>query len=546
MRRTYLALTALVAGPLLALAGCGSDPLSVQNRNNPNADALLSVASGTETIVSKLVQQMFNGQYGASDAIWPQTMVFGLESEGSVANFGMLTRGSIPRLPISNVQANDVSAGNNRDFSFLTRNSVIAARAVNALNEQASSFPASGLARNKAFAYFALGYGIGHLSLIYDSVAVVTPAEAARGDTLPPLSGAAAANRVAMQMLDSALAIAGSSAAASGWNVPALWLASPSAGPSRDEFVRIVRSFRARVRANLARTPAERQAVEWQAVYDDARNGIQQDLVVALGPGKGWTNAWIQQAAVSPGWHQMSYWIIGMADTSGAYQTWLSQSLGARQAFVIATPDRRFPQGTTRAAQQAFQDPIRRADTVVYFRNRPTGEDTPGHPSGPSFYDHFRFWDVRQNNGTGNWVLFARAENDLLGAEAAIRLGRVADAIPLIDRYRTRAGLPALAGRVTSATDPVPGGSSCVPRVPVPGGGTRCGDIFEAMKYEKRMETAFTGYGAWFLDGRGWGDLLRGTPLEWPVPFQETDARNRPFYSNARVQQGPGTYAFVP
>jgi hypothetical protein len=284
--------------------------------------------------------------------------------------------------------------------------------------------------------------------------------------------------------------------------------------------------------------------VDWSAVAADAAAGIQSDLVVALGPGKGWTNAWVQQAAVPGGWHQLPYWIIGMADTSGAYTTWLTQGIGNKQPFLIVTPDKRFPQGGTRAAQQAFQDPIRRADGV-YFRNRPSGEDTPGAPSGLSWYDNFRFYDIRQNNGTGNWVLFARAENDMLGAEAALRLGRVAEATALIDRYRVPNGLPAVTG-LTSATATVPGGSGCVPRVPVAGGGTTCGSLFEAMKYEKRIETAFTGYGAWFFDARGWGDLIRGTAIEWPVPYQETDARARPYYNNTRTATGAGTYAFVP
>mgnify|MGYP003291237819 CR=1 FL=1 len=53
----------------------------------------------------------------------------------------------------------------------------------------------------------------------------------------------------------------------------------------------------------------------------------------------------------------------------------------------------------------------------------------------------------------------------------------------------------------------------------------------EAMKYEKRLETAYTTYGAWFFDSRGWGDLPVGTPLEWPVPFQELDARLLPLYN---------------
>jgi hypothetical protein len=47
----------------------------------------------------------------------------------------------------------------------------------------------------------------------------------------------------------------------------------------------------------------------------------------------------------------------------------------------------------------------------------------------------------------------------------------------------------------------------------------------EAMKYEKRMEEAYTNFGSWFLDGRGWGDLPQDTGTEWPVPYQDLLAR---------------------
>jgi len=45
------------------------------------------------------------------------------------------------------------------------------------------------------------------------------------------------------------------------------------------------------------------------------------------------------------------------------------------------------------------------------------------------------------------------------------------------------------------------------------------------MKWEKRLETSFTGYAQWFIDSRGWGDLTRGTVTEWPVPWEELYAR---------------------
>jgi hypothetical protein len=46
----------------------------------------------------------------------------------------------------------------------------------------------------------------------------------------------------------------------------------------------------------------------------------------------------------------------------------------------------------------------------------------------------------------------------------------------------------------------------------------------EAMKYEKRWETYLTWPGLAFYDDRGWGDLITGTSVQWPVPVQELSA----------------------
>src|SRR2546423_11566108 len=90
---------------------------------------------------------------------------------------------------------------------------------------------------------------------------------------------------------------------------------------------------------------------------------------------------------------------------------------------------------------------------------------------------------------------------------------------------------------------------SCVPRVPDAAAGykrARCGTIWDALKWEYRMETAYAGYGTWFFAGRGWGDLPQGTALHWPVPNQEMDARGEPFYgaggTNGRDAAADGNY----
>jgi hypothetical protein len=69
----------------------------------------------------------------------------------------------------------------------------------------------------------------------------------------------------------------------------------------------------------------------------------------------------------------------------------------------------------------------------------------------------------------------------------------------------------------------------------------------EALKWEKRMETAYSGFGQWFFDSRGWGDLIELTPLQYPVPYQELDARQKPYYGlggGGLSSAAKGTYGF--
>ena len=126
------------------------------------------------------------------------------------------------------------------------------------------------------------------------------------------------------------------------------------------EFKKMVRSYRARFRADLARTPAERAAVDWAAVIADAQNGFTADHLLSLdatnGPSPGWRRIY-DPISGGGSWHQMPPFILGMGDVSGNYEAWLGTALGARGAgnvsFFMVSPDLRFPQGTTRTAQQA-------------------------------------------------------------------------------------------------------------------------------------------------------------------------------------------------
>ena len=518
-----------------ATMACNSDQLTVTNKDQPDVARALATPAAIENLIAGIYSQVHTGLHASSTALDPTFRVEALESYGTVANFGMQVRAAIPRGPITNVRNYVTSSENQRDFSQMERRARDAATGIQALDkliagggtlEQKGTTPTGRNQRARAFGFFGDGLALGYLALSYDSAAIVHPGTPAPTslDAVPPLSYHTAVMDTALMMLDTALALASTMPG----NITASWLGQTT-DVSGANFVRLIRSYKARFRAAVARTPTERAAVDWDKVIADATAGITADFVVNTTPNS--FNVAFLGAQVfqddSRGWHEMSPMYFGMADTSGAYAAWIASPMANRAPFLIKTPDLRWPSGETRAIQQTKQPTTWVYNVFPYIRNR-TGQDTPGEPFGNSWYDFYRFKGINQNANAGPWVEMAKVEIDMLAAEGYIRKNNPAAAIALIDPSRIRAGLPSLVGMTLAS--PVPGGNACVPRVPS-GTTVSCGNLMEAMKYEKRMETAFTGYGQWFFDSRGWGDLVKDTPLEMPVPWQEMDSRNHPFYA---------------
>ncbi len=545
------------ASGLIALGACNDNPLAVENIDNPDVPRVYSTPRGVEAIISKLFQQLWNAQAGENAVgnvgLGVQTQVMSFESHSGLANFGLGARANIPRQTVSNSLGNSDQDIIYNDFDRLTRNARSAANAIAALQRFVAAGTTSGSpardARAISFAYFNLGFALGNTALLYDSAAIITPD--VPSDVIPPLSTSAEVMDVALKMMDSALVVSQGTDATTGsdgWPIPAGWVSGDAVSITR--WQQVIRSYKARFRAGVARTPTERAAVDWNAVVSDATNGITSDFIVNADATAGWGSVWINQLAVDPTWSQMTPFILGMADTAGLYDAWLSTPVDSRSAFLLRTPDQRFPSGETREEQQAASGAPDKAGTppgsVLYFYNRLAGDDKPAAPWGTWYYDNQRFWAVRFDGGNGPIVALSLAENDLLAAEGYMRTSRTAQAVPLINRTRVRAGLPAIP--VTADQNAiVPGGTACVPRVPQPPSyaTTACGTVYEAMKWEKRLETSFTGYAQWFIDSRGWGDLTEGTIVEWPVPWQELYARqNLTIYTTDQVRAARGTYGF--
>lgn len=543
-----------------ALAGAvllGACDLAVQNPNQPDTERVLATAADVESLLGTQYLRWHVAAHGSLSNVWGMAYVQSFEGFSSLSNNCMGQRVGIPRAANDNAVGNGCAAEQRRMYNIHHEVARITSNVLQKLNTAGFTLGSTAQDnRARAFAEFNRGLALGYLALVYDSAAIVTPDMSTEDPGV--LEGYDKVIAEAITALDNAItaATAGGSGAG-GFPLPATWIPSPTSMTSA-EFVKLVRSYRARLRANVARTPAERAAVNWASVIADAQNGITADHMNTTNTVTGPFNSWVAQWHTFTTWHQMTPFIAGMADNSGAYATWLATPLNDRSAnspFFMTTPDLRWPQGADRAAQQAdfAISSCSAANSVCkrYFVNRPTGNDqSSGASWGWSNYDFVRFYPWRTSGaGTGQngpFPFFTLAELDLLQAEGLIRTGQFAAAAALINKTRVaKGGLPAITA--FDGTSPVPGGADCVPKTPTgPGNSLQCGNMLEALKWEKRMETQMTHFAAWFLDSRGWGDLPEGTGYHWAPPYEDLLARQRTgpqIYSTGGTSGNSGTAA---
>ena len=134
-------------------------------------------------------------------------------------------------------------------------------------------------------------------------------------------------------------------------------------------------------------------------------------------------------------------------------------------------------------------------------------------------YQRSFYWYLRLGRGTsyqdGPQLAITRTELDLLQAEGFLRTGRPESAVPLINKSRVANGaLPPV------TTDGPPLDASCVPRKVT---SNACGSLWDALRWEKRIEGLGIDPNVAFFDARGWETLIAGTPVHMPIPAREIE-----------------------
>src|SRR6266550_8886304 len=306
-------LSLLTVGICSAFLGCNAD-LGVPNPNNPDINQALARPSDVESFILNSYAQMHQASFGVNGSIMPSLLTMAFENASGLANWGMGPRSAMPRAAIANSRGNPYETENLVQYARLPRAARVAANGVVALRKPGFTIGSvSADQRAMAFAYLVMGAANGNLALVYDSVSVVTPEDTGTPGAPANLVGYAEGMAVALKQLDSAIVISGR---APGYTLTASAINTNRAagGYTAAEVIQIARGWKARLRAGVARTPAERAAVDWDAVIADAGAALPGDFKITMSNATGsvWTVATAQHELYDT-WGQMTPMIIGMA-----------------------------------------------------------------------------------------------------------------------------------------------------------------------------------------------------------------------------------------
>jgi hypothetical protein len=307
----------------------------------------------------------------------------------------------------------------------------------------------------------------------------------------------------------------------------------PGIAMSNLDLVRLAHTYIARFMVYSARNPAERAAVDWNEVLSHLDEAITSDFAPVATPGimsSVYKQRISRQRTTTPSdFARADYQLVGPADVSDGFVTWTNAPVEDRVPFRMTAGDRRID-GVNDPRPETCASAPASASCGLYFGFHQATIFNPDRGTAQrSFYFYHR-WGRGTSHEDGPIPIVTVAELDLLRAEGLIRLNRAAEAIPFINKTRVANGqLPAV------TIDGAPGvAPDCVPRR-MDGS---CGSLWDALRYEKRIETAGLEGGLHYYDARGWGALPVNTMIHLPMPVVDLELLQIPIYTFGGGQAG--------
>ncbi len=493
--------------PILALAllAIGCQDLAITNPNLPDRERATKQPTATETFVATAFRTWWPVAGHDDYPSWAfSTMA--REITSGFADFGQLELSAEPRQAWNNSPVNARANVNEVPWAGLYRTISAVNDAIIAIEDGLVIVDEERTARAHAVGKFVQGISHGYLGLYFDRAYIVDEDLDLEAGTpaFEPYPDVIAA---AIQQIDEAIAIAQTQ----DFDLPSeAWVYQDM---TRDQFIRLANSFVARLMVYGARTPAERAAVDWPAVIARIDAGIQVDFAPEAQTDILWHDWQRLVARVRTGppsdFGRPQYWVLGPADSTNGFINWVNTAVGSRVAFRIETTDQRIH------ATGAPTTP----GTYVGYNASNIFQAARGTYRWSHYF--FRRFGTGATWTTGPLASMLVSEMNLLKAEALIRTNQAALAVPLINISRALAGLPDV------TVDGPPDEQGCVPRQ-LDGD---CGSLWDALRYEKRMEGMGVSGVIAFFDSRGWQELPENTMLHLPVPGAELETLLLPLYT---------------
>lgn len=505
--------------PVLALLAGACQDLTVENTNEPDRERATRQPLATEAFVSSAFRTWWNVGGHDDYPSWAFSTI-AHEITSGFADFGQLELSAEPRSAWNNSPVNARNEVTEDPWYDLNATISTVNDALIAINGGLVIVDAPRTARTRAVAKFIQGISLGYLGLYFDQAFIVD--ETVLVDTLknPEFAAYPQVTKAGIAQIDQAIAIAGQQ----NFILPAdAWLFTAL---TRDQFVRVANSFAARLMVYSARSRAERAAVDWNEVIRRIDAGVQTDFAPIGQPDILWDDwkrliARVRNVARPSDFGRPSYWLLGPADSTNGFVNWVATPLQSRVAFQIRTRDRRI---------HGASGPTTPGTYVGYNRN-----DIFAASRGTYRFSHYYFhrFGTGESWRTGPLTALTVAEMDLLKAEGLIRLGRAAEAVPLINKTRVANGqLPPV------TIEGPPNEPGCVPRKL----NGQCGSLWDALRYEKGIEGLGVSGVIRYFDARGWQTLPENSLIHLPVPGRELAVLQRPLYTFG----GPGGQGSAP
>ncbi len=469
-----------ISALILAITLTECTDLDVENINDPSTEFVLSNPEGIRSLTGSLFNNWFFSEqhnlYSPGPAMWV------MADWGTVtfANYGTLDMSAEPRIALNNTPAYTYHQ-NYRNYWRNMYGVITSANNVVRVIDGGMQIGTDGRETMmvKGMGYFMQGLGNGYIGLVFDKG---YPSDENTDYGILTESGYSESINMAIHQLEKAIEVFDNN----DFVLPAEWI-NGNSFTNKDMSI-LAHSFIARLMVYAPRNVSETNSVDWQKVLQHSQLGITDDFYI-MGDGditdRKWMS-WYKYYMARPTWGKVDMRVVHMLDNTqpehwpDAGFTALPNGGHLVSADARALTDYQFNDYNIRPERGLYRwSSIRYARLDSYFNS----------------------------NFFAPVIMMRKAENDLFVAEAYARLSQYGQAKDIINAGTrvTRGNLPEV------SDDPT--------------------EIMNAIFYERTIELPLTGMGIEFFDMRRRDLSQDGSLLHFPVPAQQLEIMQLPFYT---------------